>query len=292
MRFALVGSWRWRKALAPYVFISPFLILFTVLWVGPIIASFYLSFTTGTQTSRFIGTANYVRLFWDPYFRTAISNTILAAVVYVAALTVIAVILALVLELPFVVARWFFRSAVFVPITMSLVVTALVFQLIYTTSGGLANQLLTALGLPPVSWLTDPRLALWSIVLMRLWRASGYYSLIVLAGMQNISKDVLEAAAIDGASYLRTVWYILLPLLKPVIAFVVITSMIWGLQLFDEVWVLTRGGPISSTTTMVTYLYQNAFLFFRFGYAAAISYVLTLIIMIFSVLQLRLFEEK
>jgi len=286
------SSWRWKQAAAPYLFISPFLIMFAALWVIPILSSVYMSFTTGIEPSTFVGLRNYSRLLSDPYFRIALVNTLLSAVVYVCVLTVMAVILALILDLSFLLGRWFFRSAILVPITMSLVVTALVFRLIYTTSSGVANQLLSLLRIPSVDWLGDPGIALWAIVLMRLWRASGYYALLTLAGLQNIPKDFIEAASIDGASYFESIRYVVLPLLRPVIAFVVVTSMIWALQLFDEVWVLTRGGPGSATTTLVTYLYQNAFLFFKFGYAAAVSYVLTMIIMLFSFLQLKLFEEK
>ena len=145
------------------------------------------------------------------------------------------------------------------------------------------------MGLPSnVNWLGDPDIALGSIIGLRLWRAVGYYAVILLVGLQNIPEELNEAARIDGANWFQTTWYVTIPLLRPVLAFVIVTSTIWALQLFDEPWLLTQGGPLDATKTVVIYLYQNSFKFLTLGYGAAISYVLTLLIIVISLVQLRL----
>jgi ABC-type sugar transport system permease subunit len=288
-------NWWWRRQqrIAPYVFVLPFFVMFAVFWIGPIISSLWISLTewNGIGSAKFVGLSNYARLFDDRIFHIAIRNTLMSTIVYDVFLVVMAICLALLVELPFL--RWhrFFRSALLLPVTISLAVVALIFQLIYTRYGGVANQLFGLVGIGPIDWLGNPDIALWAIVAMRLWRATGYYGIIVLAGLQNIPQELLEAASIDGASRPKAIWHIVLPLLKPIISFVVISSSIWALQLFDEPWILTQGGPMNSTMTMVVHLYQNSFQYLTLGYGAAISYVLTLIILAFSLLQLRLFRD-
>jgi lactose/L-arabinose transport system permease protein len=292
----LQWSKRWdQRRLAPYLFIAPFFVTFLVFWVGPIVTSVGISLTdwNGIQLPRLVGLANYRKLFASSDFYTAVRNTLVAAIVYDALMVVLAIGVAMLLDwrhLPF---RRFFRAAYFAPVTMSLAVVALVFQLIYAKEGGLLNQLIETAGLPyKVDWLGDTRLALWSIVALRIWRATGYYAIIVLAGLQNIPKELYEVAAVDGATAWQRFRTITLPLLKPVTAFVVITSSIWALQLFDEPWILTKGGPINATLTMVIYLYQHSFQYGELGFGASIAYVLTMIIAIFSFLQLKLFAAE
>jgi ABC-type sugar transport system permease subunit len=284
-----------QRRYAPYVFVAPFFLMFLVFWVGPIVTSVGISLTdwNGVELPRFVGLANYRKLLVSSEFYTAVQNTLVAALVYDALMVALAIALAVLLEwrhLPF---RRFFRAAFFVPVTMSLAVVALVFQLIYAKEGGLLNQLIQAAGLPyRIDWLGDERLALWSIVALRVWRATGYYAIIVLAGLQNIPKELYEGAAIDGATAWQSFRRITLPLLRPVLAFVVITSSIWALQLFDEPWILTKGGPVNATLTMVIYLYQHSFQYGELGFGASIAYVLTMVIAIFSFLQLKLFGSE
>lgn len=283
-------SHKTRRRAAPYLFLLPFIVLFTTFWAGPIISSMYLSLTrwNGLRPPQFIGFENYARLFSDPVFQKALQNTLIGAVVYDVLLVLMALALALVLHLPFLRWKSFFRGVSILPVTMSLAVVAFVFQLIYSAQGGLLNQLLGLVGAPPRNWLGDPNIALGSIIGLRLWRAVGYYAIILLAGLQNIPEELSEAAWIDGANWFQTTWHVTIPLLRPVLAFVIVTSTIWALQLFDEPWLLTQGGPLDATKTVVIYLYQNSFRFLTLGYGAAISYILTLVIIAISVIQLRL----
>jgi ABC-type sugar transport system permease subunit len=287
---------RWdQRRRAPYLFIAPFFLMFVVFWVGPIVTSIGISLTdwNGVQLPRFVGLANYRKLLASPEFYIAVQNTLVAALVYDAMMVALAIGVAVLLDwrhLPF---RRFFRAAFFVPVTMSLAVVALVFQLIYAKEGGLLNQLLQTAGLPHrVDWLGDTGLALWSIVALRVWRATGYYAIIVLAGLQNIPKELYEVAAVDGATAWQSFRRITLPLLKPVLAFVVVTSSIWALQLFDEPWILTKGGPVNATLTMVIYLYQHSFQYGHLGFGASIAYVLTMLIAVLSLAQLKLFAPE
>ncbi len=295
----LPAGWLWsnpwlRRRCTPYLFIAPFFVMFVVFWAGPIVTSIGISLTNwnGVQLPRFVGLANYGKLFSSSEFYIAVQNTLVAALVYDALMVALAIGVAMLLDWQHLPFRRFFRASYFVPVTMSLAVVALVFQLIYAKEGGLLNQLIQSAGLPyKVDWLGDTRIALWSIVALRVWRATGYYAIIVLAGLQNIPKELYEAAAVDGATSWQSFRRITLPLLKPVVAFVVITSSVWALQLFDEPWILTKGGPVNATLTMVIYLYQHSFQYGELGFGASVAYVLTMVIAAFSFLQLRLFAS-
>jgi ABC-type sugar transport system permease subunit len=173
----------------------------------------------------------------------------------------------------------------FLPVTISLVVAAVIFEMIFAKGVGLLNIVQKGLGFGEIDWLGDPRFAIWAIIILRVWRALGYYAVIYFAGLQGIPGDVKEAARLDGCSPWQVTRYVTLPLLKPVILFGVIMSTIWALELFDEPWVLTKGGPADSTLTIVIYLYQAGFQYVELGYAAAVSYVLTLMIVAIAIVQ-------
>lgn len=268
--------------------------MFAVFWIYPILYSFYVSLTQWDvfHAPQFIGLKNYVQLFSDPEFHTAMANTFMAAVVYIAVMVSLAIVLGLLLGLAQIRFKSFFRAAFFLPVTMSLVVVAIVFGMIFSNDFGLLNVLLSSLGLPTFNWLGDPKLALWSIVALRVWRAAGYYAIFILAGLQNIPEELYEAARLDGASEQQIIRKITLPLLKPMILYVIIISSIWAFQLFDEPWVLTRGGPVRSTLTMMMYLYSYSFKYYQFGYGAAASTVLTAIILLFAFLNLKIFRTS
>ncbi len=283
-----------QKKLAPYIFIAPFLILFVVFWIWPIMQSFYISLTDwdGFSPAQFIGFKNYINLFKDRDFITAMKNTISAGIVYLFFIVVLSLSLGILLGLMDLRFRNFFRTSYFLPVTMSLVVVATVFQLIYSRTGGLLNTILQIINLPPVDWLGNSKLALWSIVGLRVWRNTGYYSIFIIAGLQSIPQNLYEAAMVDGARRWDCIKKITLPLLRPMILYVIITSSIWAFQLFDEPWVLTSGGPANATLTLAMYLYKNSFKYFNLGYGAAISYVLTLIMIVFSFIQMRIFRRR
>jgi ABC-type sugar transport system permease subunit len=278
---------RLRRGLTPYLFLAPFFLTFIAFWLGPIIASLIYSFTDwrGFASPRFIGLANYTKLFADPRFWVALKNTLFYGVVYVTILNLSALALALCLD-----SLWLrFKNAVkvgfFLPVTISLVVAAVICEMIFAKGVGLLNIVQKGLGLGEIDWLGDPRFSIWAIIILRVWRALGYYAVIYFAGLQGIPGDVKEAARLDGCSPWQVTRHVTLPLLKPVILFGVIMSTIWALELFDEPWVLTKGGPADSTLTIVIYLYQAGFQYVELGYAAAVSYVLTLMIVAIAIVQ-------
>jgi ABC-type sugar transport system permease subunit len=283
-----------RSRVAPYVFISPFYIAFATFMVGPILMAFYAGFTSWRLggVPEFIGLSNYLQLARDHLFRTAVRNTLFFTIVFNALVIPAAFLLALALNSKVVRFKRFFRTTLFAPITASFIALAIVFDLMLHRDFGFVNLTLNAVGLSSkVDWLKDPRIALWSFVLMRTWRTTGYYMAIMFAGLQALPEELFDAARVDGAGPLARTLHITLPLMKPILVFVAVMSSIFSLQLFDEPWVLNQGGPNYSTLTVVMYLYRTWFGFHNLGYASAISFALSLMMFGFSYAQLRLARE-
>ncbi|MDR1947782.1 MAG: sugar ABC transporter permease [Spirochaetaceae bacterium] len=188
----------------------------------------------------------------------------------------------------------FFRTVYFLPVVTSMVAVSLVWRnLLYNPAFGILNQMLHGLGLPGSNWLKSPDTALLSVMLMTIWKDAGYAVVLYLAGLQNIPEQLLEAATIDGAGRFKSFWHITLPLLGNTTLLVLITSTISYLQVFTQIFIMTdgEGGPGTATHTMVFYLYREAFVKYRFGYASALSVILFVVIMIFSVIQMKLTRE-
>jgi ABC-type sugar transport system permease subunit len=280
-------SYRVVEVLTPYLFLLPFFVLFGIFWVGPIVASFGYSFTAwrGITPPVYVGLRNYQALWVDPRFHTALYNTLLFTALYVTIANAAALSLALLLNAAWLRFRHVFRTAFFLPMTISMVVSAVIFQMIYAGDIGLIAKLGALVGLKTQSWLIDDRLAMWAIILMRVWRTLGYYAIIYLAGLQTVPAELQEAARIDGASRWQVFRYVTLPTIRPVMLVCVVISTISALEMFDEPMILTQGGPADSTLTVAMYLYQQGFQFLQLGHAAAASYVLTLIILVISVAQ-------
>lgn len=280
---------RWSlKRAAPYIFIAPFVLLFAVFWLGPIVTSLWYSLTNWSLTTpgiEFIGLENYLKLFSDPRFVKALLNTVLFWAVYTVVMVGIALIAAILIHSTSVRFKGLFRAAIFIPVTISMAVVAIMFEMVFARESGLLNLFLGLFGIAGPRWLEDQNTAMTSMVIVKAWRAFGYYALILLAGLTAIPRDLYEAARVDGASWWQTITRITLPLLRPVLAFVVIMSTIWALELFDEPWILTGGGPADSTLTVTIYLYQHAFQFMRLGYGSAVAFTLTALIVLISVVQ-------
>ncbi|MET9336468.1 sugar ABC transporter permease [Nonomuraea sp. NPDC003804] len=273
----------------PYLLIVPALAGFLVFKAYPILAAMYISLTTGAGAARtFVGLDNYVRLVNDPLFWTALWNTGLILVVQVPIMLFLALLLALGLNSASVRLRGLWRLGVFMPSLTGLVAYGVMFSVILRKDAGLLNWLLSFFGVTPIDWLGSPFWARISIVIALTWHYTGYNAVIYLAGLQSISKDLYEAAMVDGAGPVRRFWSITVPQLRPILALTVVLSTIGTLQLFDEPLVLTGGGPDNSTLTISLYLYLNGFRYFDFGYAAAIAYALTLIVAAFGIAQMRL----
>ncbi|GAA3465872.1 carbohydrate ABC transporter permease [Nonomuraea roseola] len=273
----------------PYLLIMPALLGFLVFKAYPILAAMYISLTTGAGGARsFVGLDNYVRLVNDPLFWTSLWNTGLILVVQVPIMLLFALLLALGLNSPLVRLRGLWRLGVFMPSLTGLVAYGVMFSVILRKDAGLLNWLLGFFGVTPIDWLGSPFWARISIVIALTWHYTGYNAVIYLAGLQSIPKELYEAAMVDGAGAARRFWSITVPQLRPILALTVVLSTIGTLQLFDEPFVLTGGGPDNSTLTISLYLYQNGFRYFDFGYAAAIAYALTLIVAVFGIAQMRL----
>lgn len=274
---------------APYYFLAPSLLLLVVFTLYPVISSFILSFQGMKGSDRyFVGLANYTKLFQDPIFYKSLSNTFQILIVQVPIMLSIAIIMAVALNSALLRFKGMFRTVFFLPAITALVAASIVFMIILDENYGLANYVLSLMGFDSVSWLSHPFWAKMSIIAVMTWRWTGYNMVIFLAGLQTISPDLYEASDIDGAGPVKQFFYITLPQLKPVFIFTVVMSTIGTLQLFDEAYILTGGGPNSATMTITLYLYETGFKYFNFGYASAMAYILVVIIAVISWVQMKL----
>jgi multiple sugar transport system permease protein len=276
-----------------YLFLLPYLILFGGFLVAPLVYGFCVSlFKWDLLTARpphLIGAANYTEAIADPYFRKALGATIEFVALATPATLLLALLLAVLLNS--VPRQAFYRAAFFVPTMLTVSVAGLLWRWFFNTDFGLFNGALARFGLS-VPWLTDTRFAMPSIVLMTLWWTVGGPAVILLAGLQHIPQHYLEAAAIDGAGSLTRFRSITLPLLRPVLVFVVVMNVIGSFQVFGQTFLITRGGPELATRGLVQYIYETAFNNYRMGYASAMSWLLFAIIALFSAAQLRLLRER
>lgn len=285
----------WQRKYAPYIFISPFFIGYAVFFLFPVLWAARLSLfqMTGIGSAPvFVGLRNYLDLLQDDLFRRALGNTTYYALGSLLLITPAALGLALLLTRRQLRWREFFRLFFFTPNITSGVVVAIIFGLVFEHEYGLINNLILApLGFAKIRWLLDAEFILPAIILLGLWRWTGINALYFMAGLQNIPVDVKEAAIIDGASRWQSFRHIILPLLRPVIIFVMTFAIIGSYNLFAEPALLTRdvaGGPDNGGLFMTMLLYMNGFRFLKFGYAAALGISLALIILVLTLLQLRL----
>ncbi len=283
---------RWWYALSPYVFISPFYLIFLLFGLLPIVFSLAVSMYDwrGTTPGDFVGLENYRVLLQDPALYKSLLNTVYIWLGSVPPMILLALVFAAILNSRRVRYRGFFRTIYFLPVVCSLVVTGLVFELLFSSSFGLVNRLLEGVGIPAIDFLSDPAWMKVTLILALLWRWTGNDMVIMLAGLQNIPLDLYEAARVDGATEPQAFWRITVPLMRPVILFDLIISTIGSFNLFAEPYVLfgPDGGMNQAGLVTGTFLYQNSFVYFKFGYGAAIAWVLALIIVVLSMLQLKL----
>ena len=252
----------------------------------PIVVSFFLSFTDwdALGAPNLVGLRNFAQLAHDPTFFRALWNTVYYTVVSVPLGMVLSLGLAMALNraIPGV---GFYRTLVLIPVISSTVATALLWGLMLDPYIGLANHLLRLVGLPASGWLTDTKMAMPSIILMSVWKGLGYNMVLFLAGLQGIPTELREVARIDGANRWKEFVHITLPMLSPTTFFVLVISVISSFQVFDQTWVLTKGGPQEATITLVYYVYQTGFQQLRMGYASAIAYVLFFMTLIVVMIQ-------
>jgi lactose/L-arabinose transport system permease protein len=283
------------ERISGWLFVMPALILLGIFMVYPILWSLWMSFQVGRGMNfSFGGTANIVRLTQDPVFIRALTNTLLFLAVQVPIMLVLALFFANALNDSRLWGRGFFRTAIFLPCVTSLVAYSVIFKSIFALDG-IANQTLMFINLidNPINWLSDPFWARVVVITAITWRWTGYNMIFYLAAMQNIDRSIYEAARIDGVPGWARFWYLTVPLLKPVILFTSVISTIGTLQLFDEVNLLTQGGPSDSTLTLSLYIYNLSFRFMpSFGYAATVSYVIVILVGILSLIQFIVAKDR
>ena len=287
-----IDPWLDRDNVAAIAFLTPALIILGIFLFYPIVYLLYLSFTTGSFTVtgiEWVGIRNYLRLFADIDFWQVIGNTVYFTVATVIPTIVIPLGLAVLLNRSFVL-RGILRAAYFIPSITSLVAVGLAFRWLFQTDGRV-NDLLMAWGFEPISWLSSTTWAMPVLILVSSWKQLGFNLVVFLAGLQIIPRSLYEAAELDGADSWAKFWYITLPGLAPTLVFAVLTTAIFTLRSFEQVYIITGGGPLNSTNLLVYYIYEQAFANFEFGYAAAAATVLLAIASIFVYVYLRVWQE-
>ncbi|MTH54604.1 ABC transporter permease subunit [Bacillus mangrovi] len=281
-----------KSRLFPYWFLAPALVMFLIFTVYPVAASLILSFQKFEAGSYvFNGFNNYIRLFNDEIFWTALKNTFIIFIFQVPLMLLLALVLAGALNSQLLRLKGFFRVSFFLPAVTSLVAYSILFSIMLQEEG-IINNALSYLGIAAIPWLSDGFWAKASIILAMTWRWTGYNMVIFLAALQNIPEEIYEAASLDGAGKIRQFFYITIPQLKPVILFAGTLSTIGTLQLFDEPFNLTKGGPADATMTLGLYIYQNGFEYFQFGYASAIAYVVVVLVAILTFIQFKVAGDR
>lgn len=270
-----------------YLMIAPFMILLLLLVVIPIMINFVLSFTNyNMREIRFAGLGNYLKLMRDPLFGIAFRNTLFYTIFNVILTMVISFFLAVFLNRTTLLTK-LARSCMYVPYVTSMVVAAMIWLWMYEPSGGVFNQILEALGLQPVNWLLQKTTALPCIIVMNVWKGIGYNMVLFLAALQGVPTSLYEAAAMDGATGGRRILHITIPMIRPIIFFIFVTNVINSFNVFESVSVMTNGGPMNSTTTLVHQIYIRSFGEYQVGYGSAIAMVLSVFVMFFVMLAFR-----
>jgi ABC-type sugar transport system permease subunit len=289
------GLYNWwrrnQRQISPYLFVAPFFIIFLVFGLYPIVYSFILSFYKGFgfEQKAFFGLGNYIHLFQDPRYGKAVLNTTKYAAGSVFILAPLALLVALAINSAYVRWKGFYRTGLFFPVITSSVVIAIIFARVFDQQYGLLNVALGWFGIPQTGWLTDANVVMNSFILMGIWTWLGINTLYWLAGLNGINKEFYEAAAIDGANKWDSFVHITLPMLRPIMLFVVIQAIVGSYNLFEGPFLLTSGGPADGSLTMTLYIYTQGFQNFNVGYASAIAYSMTVILLILSVVNIRLF---
>jgi multiple sugar transport system permease protein len=284
---------------AALLFLAPAMLLIGIFFFAPVIAGFALSLTDfdlytigDIHNLRFIALRNYRELLGSSIFWTAFGNTLYFALVGGPLTVIVSLGAALLVNTRLTRYKAFFRTVYFAPVVTTLVAVSIVFKYLYHPRFGVVNRALGHLGLGPVDWLGDPRFAMLSIIILAVWKGFGYTMIIFIAGLQNIPEELYEAAKIDGAGPWGRFRHVTVPMLGPTFLFVGIVVAIGQLQIFAEPYVMTMGGPLNRTVTAVMLMYQQGFKWWRMGYAAAIAFILFLVIGAATLVQMRFQDKK
>ncbi|MGW6402682.1 carbohydrate ABC transporter permease [Streptomyces sp. NPDC055134] len=277
------------------LFVAPFLVVFALFLVVPLVYGLWMSFTdsslTGRGDSTFAGFGNYAEALTDPKMWETIGHTVLFTVMSTVPLVVFALVMALLVHagLP---GQWLWRLSFFAPYLLTSAVVWQVGLLLFQTDSGMLNTFLDAIGLDGVGWLVEKRYAMWSVVLITVWWTVGFNFLLYLAALQSVPDQLYEAAAIDGAGAWRRLWSITIPQLHRTTALITVLQVLASLKVFDQIFLLTKGGPDGSTRPVLEYIFDTGFTGYRLGYAAAMSYIFFALLLILSIGQLKFFSRK
>ena len=286
--------WRMWRERSAYLFIAPGVIVFSVFTLAALVFAIYLTFHRWSiiePAKPYVGLQNYADMVHDERFVQSVLNTLYFTGASVPITMIIGLALALLLNQP-IRGRAVFRTAYYLPVITPFVVSALLWKWLYNGQYGLFNYYLMKGHLidQPLLWLSDQNLAMPAVVLMTIWSGVGFSMVVYLAGLQAIPESVYESAELDGAGTLRRVWYITIPMLRPTTLFLLVIGIIGSLQTFTQIFVMTSGGPVNKTTTMVYYMYLWAFKYYDMGYASTLAFALFVLLLIFTAVQIRLFR--
>jgi ABC-type sugar transport system permease subunit len=287
------GFYFWQQRWAPYIFVAPFLLSFLLFTLYPLAKSLYLAFfiTSGPESSVFVGFGNFEFMLTDPSFYKAVTNTVIFACGSVFLQLPVSLGLALLLNSRMVRFRNFFRFVFFSPYLLGPVFTAVLFSVIYAPNDGLLNIVLNALFGVAIdrAWLETPSLVMPALILTALWMYAGFNMVYFLAALQNVDRDLLDAAAVDGANAWQRFWHVTLPSIKPVAVFVVVLSTIGSFQVFELPYLMLNNGPgpEQAGLTVVMYLYDRGFVAGDLGYASVVGWSLALMVLVISLFQMR-----
>jgi multiple sugar transport system permease protein len=285
-----------RKQWSAYLFLAPTMILFGVFTVAAVVYAFYLSFHEWNilePAKPFVGLDNYRRLLGDERFDGAIFNTLYYTAVSVPLTMGLGLLIALLLNNQ-IRARGFFRTLFYLPVVTPLVIAAIIWKWVYNGDFGLLNYYLIQLGVidEPLLWLADPNLAMPAVIITSVWKSVGFSMVVYLAGLQSIPEDFYDAAKVDGAVGWQRLKDITIPLLSSTTLFLAVVSVLGAFQVFTEVFIMTNGGPLGRTTTIVYHIYQTAFKFFDMGYASAMAFGMFAMMFAFTLIQLRVMRGE
>lgn len=284
-----------KEALQGIIYVLPSFILIMAFCIIPIFMSGYFSFTSYNIMTppKFVGLENYERVFQDGYVADAAKNTLLYVLMTVPAQTILSLVFAAFLAYKMQnKTGGFLRSVMFIPVIASAVTAGTIWRIILNTEGGLLNNILNFFHLDSVNWLGSTKTALISICIVAVWKNVGYFLVIYYAGIMGISKDLYEAAKVDGATSIQQFFKITLPMLKPITYLVMTLGIIWSFQVFDLAYLMTGGGPGRATVTLVMGIYNAAFKQYKMGYACAMAMLLLLIVVIINVIENLFFKER
>ena len=283
---------RYYKKYVPYLFLLPALVILTVFFFIPFFQTIGLSFydySNSIYNPQFVGVNNYIHILNSDLFYKVMGNTLLFLVLAVPFLVIFPLFLAILINQK-IRGITLYKILIYLPVIVSIVVAAIAFKWLYAQEG-ILNYFTTMFGLKPIGWLTDSRFSLLSVAIVTIWKGVGYYMMIYLAALMSVPQELYEACDIDGASFLRKHLTVTIPQVLPTIALVSTISIISAMKVFVEIYVMTKGGPLNSSKTIVYYIYERAFENLDLGYASALAVVLLIVIMAFSLINIFVFEK-